>query len=930
MKKLIFKIVGGLMIVTALIIFSLPAPVGQATTISDAQFKLDKDKLVKYTGTETSVSVPAGIKTIGQEAFADCSHVTSIKLPSGLETIENGAFSGCSALTSIIVPEGVESLGSGAFAECPSLSSVSLPASLIDMGNGVFAGDTSLASVSIAKGNEYFTTEDGAIYNDDKTVLYQVLAGRRGTSFAMPNSVEDIRKYAFWGDINLRQVGLSSHLYSVGDYAFSNASGLVTMSVPFSCRSIGIKAFEDCISLQDILIPVSVTRISPTAFDGCYGINIIADDGTVAARYFEDYKAKEKLREEYEESISQNAVNPHKIIEDGSTDKTTEENKGYVRNPEWAASNVDNYVDWNVDSPGVLGRSKVVSHRAVVFFDSKNASVIDGSDGSVHGGIPDEDPVDASLASIDGRILNKAFYTDDKLNAVYIPEGTKEIGEFSFARTPLKKVYIPNGVTSIDQGAFYHCDDLSEVSVPGSVTYIGPDAFTHTAFYDNWYNKASDGAFLIIGDGILLGYKGGKANVTIPTAVKRIAPYAFKGHDEIAEVSIPDTVFEIGEGAFEDCVNLRNIAGGNKLKEINDRAFYNAPITTVRIPATVESIGQKAFGGTGSTDSVIFMGEKIPKLSYEESATKLYNDDKRGGALSDIKDAVILNDINASDIEGTVLDVNNGLFNGTVYKVTNLADTSDAIMIARSDPASQNASVIKTFGKSHNVVAGNGMITPKEKEDTSLRSLNDLLVVDHSGLKKEEITLSNSGSTVNTNGYHFYISDCDNTEGSKLKKAIEDYYGSVDMTNAFFMDLSMYDPSDTIPVKNMGKNAITLTMPVPANLYSSDFCVISLDDNDLPDVIYPTVTKKEEKSYVSFPVSHCSPYALYVSSGNLSSPDKSGKISNPSGREGLDDTPDTGDYIDPRFILAIGLGALGTALILMGFFGIKDKRRSLK
>ncbi len=928
MKKHAFKIAGALLLTVGMILTVIPTPTLRADSVADTKFKMDKDKLVKYTGTDSSVSVPAGVKTIGQEAFADCTSMVNLTIPSGVEVIENGAFSGCKNLTKVIIPEGVEEIGSGAFAECTALNTVSLPHSLVTLGNGVFAGDTSLSSVGIAKNNEYFSTADGALYNDDKTVLYQVFAGRKGATYAMPNSVEDIKKYAFWGSKNIRQVALSSHLESVGDYSFSNASGLVTISLPFSCRSIGIKAFEDCRNLTDVLIPISVTRIDPTAFDGCFDINIIADDGTIAAKYFEDYKKNKELREEYEQSLSENAVNPHKIIDSdsSSTSSSSDSSDGngvYVRDPRWRASDVDNYVEWDVDSPGVLGRSKVVSHRAVILYDSKDPAVYNGADGSVHGGgdiTNEEEIVDASAAMLDSKILNRAFYLDKDLKNISIPADCSEIGDFAFARTGLKSVSIPGGVTTIGQGAFYHCDDLSSVSIPATVTKIEPDAFSHTAFINNWYNKAVDNSFLVVGDGILLAYKGVKANVTLPTAVKRIAPYAFKGHDELNEVSIPDSVVEIGEGAFENCYNLRNIAGMNKVTSIADRAFYNDPLMTIRIPASVKSIGQKAFGGNDITSTVVFMGDKIPEFTYEESATRLYNDDYRGSAFYNIEDAVVMNAIGEDDLKGTVLDVFNGAYKGAVYELKTVADESEANLVALSEKDRETADKIAAYGKTHKVKKGNGIIFPKENERTvSDNSLNGLLIVDHRGFRKNEVSVSSSGATTDTSGYHFYVSDVDDADKETLTKAIEDHYGKVSENNSFFMDLSMYDPTDTIPISKLGKSAVTLTMPVPASLLNHDFCVMSLDDNGLPDVTYCQYSKVDGRDYISFNVEHCSPYALYAADGELGDA-ITAKRSNPSGKAGLDDTPDTGDLIDPKIILAIGVITMGMALLLVGLF----------
>ena len=132
------------------------------------------------------------------------------------------------------------------------------------------------------------------------------------TSVHVTDGVTSIGDGAFWGCENLESVGISGHVKRIDDYAFSNASGLKSITIPFSVRSIGTKAFEDCRNLVDVNIPVSVTKIDPTAFDGCYRLNIIADEGTVAADFFDDFEANNASRAEYEDSVSSN-TNPHWI-----------------------------------------------------------------------------------------------------------------------------------------------------------------------------------------------------------------------------------------------------------------------------------------------------------------------------------------------------------------------------------------------------------------------------------------------------------------------------------------------------------------------------------------------------------------------------------------------------------------------------------------
>ena len=108
------------------------------------------------------------------------------------------------------------------------------------------------------------------------------------------------------------------------------------------------------------------------------------------------------------------------------------------------------------------------------------------------------------------------------LKSITIPEGIKEIGSFSFARSGIQKVDIPDGVTTIGYGAFYHCDDLKEVNIPSSVTDIGENAFEHTPFIQDFYDNSEED-YLIVGDGILIAYKCDDKDFKLPSTVKKVA-----------------------------------------------------------------------------------------------------------------------------------------------------------------------------------------------------------------------------------------------------------------------------------------------------------------------------------------------------------------------------------------------------------------------
>lgn len=903
MKKTIYKLIGILFLVTALVCTQIPVLGTNASSSANNGFMMDGTKLVKYTGTANAVSVPDGVKTIGAEAFSENTSLSSISFPNGLETIENGAFSGCTQLRRLVVPEDCTTIENGAFADCDKLEYISLPASLSELGTSVFAGCNRLKSIDFAEGNPNFICDDGILYNHKKSVIYQVLAGRTNSVYNMPDSVEEVKKYAFWGCQNLKNVNVSSNLKEIGDYAFSNASALESIVLPYSIRAIRQKGFEDCRNLKDVTIPVSVTQIDETAFDGCFSLNIIAESGSAGERFKNEFEASITANMEYEDSVSQNnAVN----------NPVKEENK--AQNIPYA-SDVEHYVEWDVDSPGVLGRSKIVSGQAVVLMKTDESDIYGGENVGVVS--------DNSIFVLpDGVIVNqdtigyKAFYCDSSLSNIQIPDTVRKIDSFAFARSGLTEIDVPYGVTKIGNAAFYHCDDLEKVTIPNTVSEIGEDAFSHTKWLENWLNGSDVDDFLIVGDGILLAYKGDSNTLNIPSGVKQIGPGAFKNHNEIQKVNIPDSVTDICEDAFFNCSSLETVTGMNRVNAIKDRAFYGCPITTVRIPASVSEIGVSAFGGTLESDSVIFLGTTIPKLSYEESSTRLSG--QRNPVFDGINVAIVDRAITTNSLKDTVLDKDYSGFTGVVFQISDY-DTGAAVPILsnKSQDDTNMPDSIRVYGKNYSVLPKDNVLYAKMTDSVSDNSIQDLMNVSHSQWKKEDVSVSQSGSTIDLTGYHLYLSEGDENS-LELADAIKQYYGETDDTNCVFFDLSMNDPLNHIPIKQLGKNKISMTLSVPSQMIGKDLCIVTLDRNKKPEILFGTLLSKDGKQYVSFDVSHFSPFALYVPEGELKNKIVQ-KSSNSSGLSGLDQTPDTGDYVNMKLILILGLSAFGAFFLVLGF-----------
>ena len=202
-------------------------------------FEIKDGVLVKYTGTETDVVIPAGVTTIGKYAFYGCSNLQSIVIPDSVTTIGDGAFLGCKNLQSISIPDSVTTIGNSAFYGCSNLQSISIPDSVTSIGYSAFYWCSNLQSISI------------------------------------PDSVTSIGYSTFYKCSNLQSITIPDSVTSIGNGAFFNCDNLQNITIPDSVTSIGDSAFSYCSNLQSISISDSVTTIYNNAFSGCENLQSI-------------------------------------------------------------------------------------------------------------------------------------------------------------------------------------------------------------------------------------------------------------------------------------------------------------------------------------------------------------------------------------------------------------------------------------------------------------------------------------------------------------------------------------------------------------------------------------------------------------------------------------------------------------------------------
>lgn len=182
--------------------------------------------------------------------------------------------------------------------------------------------------------------------------------------------------------------------------------------------------------------------------------------------------------------------------------------------------------------------------------------------------------------SVDGNLFSKdktelLQYIIGKTEESYIvPNGVTSICDGAFAECEsLTSIEMPNGVTSIGEYAFYDCYNLTSVKMPNSVTSIGEAAFwccgsLTSIKIPSGVKSISDSAFSA----------SGLTSIEIPSGVTGIYFAAFKDCDKLKSIKIPSSVTSIGDFAFDYCISLTDVYYGGTEKQwdkINIVGDYN-------------------------------------------------------------------------------------------------------------------------------------------------------------------------------------------------------------------------------------------------------------------------------------------------------------------------------------------------------------------
>lgn len=165
----------------------------------------------KYDNTTLkTVVIGDKVSSIGDNAFARCVSLTNINLPNSVSYIGNNAFSGCINLTSIDLPANLYMLNYSVFSGCTNLARVNL-ASVTQIGEGAFSG-CNIKEFIVSENNNRYSSQEGVLFNKDKSTLIMYPKARPIQSYVIPDSVTSVNEDAFGNCDNLTSITIGDNV----------------------------------------------------------------------------------------------------------------------------------------------------------------------------------------------------------------------------------------------------------------------------------------------------------------------------------------------------------------------------------------------------------------------------------------------------------------------------------------------------------------------------------------------------------------------------------------------------------------------------------------------------------------------------------------------------------------------------------------------
>ena len=508
-----------------------------------------------------SVKMPEGLTHIGAEAFASNYDMKEITLPESLKEIGEWAFRGCQNLTAIDIPDGVELIGEGAFARCYYVESLTIGSGVDSIGDYAFS-EIEMEGVITVEATEPPRCGDNTF--GKYTTGYATLVVPAG-------SEEAYRTARGWKEFESIASGITEQnglIYALSDdgtamvKGFAGDEPITDLTIPekvtysekeYTVTEIGVEAFMEMETMRSVTLPGTVEKIGAYAFT-MTGISEVA--------------LPESLRE-----IGELAF--------GGTRLRTVEIPAGVEKIGWGALYCE-----ELESVSVAEGNAAYKAVDGVLYTADGLKLMQYpcAKGEKSYTVPEgvEMIMDAAFAG--GIEEGKSA-----LEEVTLPQSLRVIGSVAFTYANLREVEIPDGVDSIGDQAFDGCAELEKVTVGKGLRRFGYDVFSYYGDDDDVVGGGEDEPHPDPGMMVMRKIMASGAKTATSTGDK-LTTVVWNA------VRANDLGVDSYDGPFYGREAITDVTFGEEVEYIPAYMLADqTELKRVRIPASVEKIGRSAF-----------------------------------------------------------------------------------------------------------------------------------------------------------------------------------------------------------------------------------------------------------------------------------------------------------------------------------------------
>ncbi len=585
-----------------------------------------------------SIEISGVLQQVGAKAFANCKLISAIDLPAGLAEIGDAAFENCEALTELKIPDGVTAIGTYLVSGCSSLVEVTLP----------YIGRTPDEALPLCEILGYSISRASLerVTVTTATVIAPLAFSEEASLVEIEylNDIEKIGDSAFFNCAALKSFTVGESVTEIGVSVFEGCTGLESIVYIPSVKFIPDGTFKNCTALVDFDFPANVEKIGVEAFCGCESLKSIDMPKSVkliAKAAFKDCKSIASLTlpmnlDEISESMLENCTSLVSVeMSDGLLFIRASAFKGCESLEKLIIPGSVKTLAKGFAEGCTSLEELCVPYVGVGYGAAYLGQIFEPDMGEWDAEASNRENVPETLSSVTvlgGNITSHAFASCSSLKAVYIKGATTHmIGAEAFHNcSSLRKVELPYGLSSISDGAFLGCVKLNMIINKTDTLlsdYSTSDVYDTTNLTDHMLSLVTKEEDIksVTAEGILMLYSeihhewyaidvdtddlDGVISFPATFVYNKNTVNRYKISDHfvneklkptIEKICISPAVKEIGQYAFKDSKNLKNVLyeDASNLLYIKVGAFENCEsLRVITIPMSVIGIEENAFYG---------------------------------------------------------------------------------------------------------------------------------------------------------------------------------------------------------------------------------------------------------------------------------------------------------------------------------------------